>query len=150
MYQNKQLHAVRTTALLFFCLLAYIPFYGQNNSPGCNISALPSIQFRSNSAKLLPVAQALLKSVASELKANPACKVKVNGYGDASKHGQQLSWDHVNSVVKYLVEDLGIASDRCIFSYGASGDPNTADLLPTVESGPNMVPAPLPNYRTNK
>ena len=147
MHQDKPLHAVKIIAMLFFCLLVYVPFYGQNNSQSCTISALPSVQFRSNSAKLLPAAQAALKSAANELKANPACKVKVAGYGDMSKKGQQLSWDHVNAVITYLVEELGISRDRCIFNYGMSGDPTIVDLVPTVEDGPGMMPAPAPNLR---
>ena len=116
----------------------------------CGISNLPSIQFKSNSAALSKDAMAILASVAGQIKANPTCKVKVIGYsgmGSSSKAAQQLSWDRVNAVIRYLVERQGIAEDRFIFTYGESGDNNTVDLMGTTESGPNTVPAPHPNMK---
>jgi outer membrane protein OmpA-like peptidoglycan-associated protein len=88
---------------------------------------------------------------AQQLNANPNCHVKVVGYSaETSKQSQQLSWDRVNAVIKYLVEKQGISESRIIFSYGMSGDANTVDLQPTTDSGPNTVPAPHPQYRTTK
>ena len=46
-----------------------------------------------------------------------------------AKSAQQLSWDRVNEVIKYLVEKEGVNSDRFIFRYGqAGGDENTIDI----------------------
>ena len=68
-------------------------------------------------------AQAILNSVATQLKANPACKVKVSGHGASNKAAQQLSWDRVNAIIRYLVERQGISNNRIIFEYGTEGDP---------------------------
>jgi len=114
----------------------------------CNIGNLPSIQFKRGSA-LNSAAEAVLNSAASMIKANPGCKIKVTGYGATTKSAQQLSWDRVNAVIKYLVESQGISGDRFIFSYGTDGDPATVDLMGTTEEGPNTVPAPHPNLQRN-
>jgi OOP family OmpA-OmpF porin len=112
----------------------------------CAIGSLPSIQFKGN-AKLSAEAQSLLASAAAKINANPLCKVKVTGYGASSKAAQQMSWDRVNAVIKYLVEKQGVSENRFIFTYGQDGDANTVDLTGTTEEGPNTVPAPHPNLR---
>lgn len=109
----------------------------------CGLNNLPSVQFRSGS-KLSKDAQAVLASAAAQIKANPTCKIKVTGHGASDKRAQQLSWDRVNSVIRYLVEKQGIAEDRFIFSYGEEGEATTVDLTGTTEEGPNTVPAPHP------
>ncbi len=114
----------------------------------CTVGNLPSIQFKGN-AKLSKEAQATLSSVAAKAKANPNCKLKVIGYGTASKAAQQLSWERVNAVIKYLVEKQGISESRLLFVYAQDGDSNTVDLQGTLEDGPNTVPAPHPNLRSN-
>lgn len=115
----------------------------------CAIGSLPSIQFKSGSVTLSNAAKASLASVAEQMNANPNCNVRVIGYGASSKKAQQLSWDRVNAVIKYLVEQQGISENRFIFSYGQEGDANTVDLEATTESGPNTVPAPHPNLKRN-
>ena len=115
----------------------------------CNIGDLPSITFKGSSVTPSKDAQALLATVADKMRNNPNCKVAVIGYGESSKSAQQLSWDRVNEVIKYLVEKEGISLDRFIFRYGQTGgDENTIDLKDgTGEEGPNTVPAPHPNLR---
>jgi len=115
----------------------------------CSISSLPSIVFKSGS-KLTKDAETILASAATQLKASPTCKVKVIGYGAASKAAQQLSYDKVSAVIKQLVEKNGIAESRVIFVYGQDGEANTVDLQPTTEDGPNTVPAPHPNLKHKK
>jgi OmpA-OmpF porin, OOP family len=120
-------------------------------SNDCNIGSLPSVQFASGRSSLSTSATAILDAAASQIKANPLCKICVVGYGGSSKREQQLSWDRVNSVINYMVENQGISRDRFVFKYGEAGDPNTVDLQDcTGESGPNMVPAPHPQYRSTK
>ncbi|MBA4196392.1 MAG: hypothetical protein C0459_02450 [Chitinophaga sp.] len=115
--------------------------------PVCNVSDLPSVQFKSG-ATLSAASKKLLDAAADKIKANPDCKVKVIGHPAASKAAQQLAWERVNAVIKYLVEKQGIAESRFIFSYdGGSGDANTIDLQGTTEEGPNTVPAPHPNLK---
>lgn len=118
--------------------------------PACNITDLPSVQFRGSSVRLSEEAKAILNSVASQLKGQPECKVKVTGHGASNKSAQQLSWDRVNAVIRYLVENQGISESRIIFEYGTDGDPTTVDLMGTVEQGPNTVPAPHPNLQRTR
>lgn len=113
----------------------------------CAIGNLPSIQFKGN-AKLSKDAQATLASVAAKVNANPTCKIKVIGYGASNKSAQQLSWERVNAVIKYLVEKQGVSESRLLFVYAQDGDANTVDLQGTLEEGPNTVPAPHPNLRS--
>ena len=117
-------------------------------TPVCSVSDLPSIQFKSG-AKVSKDAEKLLAAAAAKLKANPTCKVKLIGYGASSKAAQQLSWERVNAIQKYLIEKQGIAENRIIFSYGQEGSANTVDLQGTTEDGPNTVPAPHPNLKSN-
>jgi outer membrane protein OmpA-like peptidoglycan-associated protein len=115
----------------------------------CSIGDLPSIVFKGRSVTLSKDGMALASTIAEKMRNNPACKVAVIGYGESSKTAQQLSWDRVNEVIKYLVEKEGINSDRFIFRYGQTGgDENTIDIKDgTGEEGPNTVPAPHPNLR---
>ncbi len=113
----------------------------------CTIGNLPSIQFKGGSAKLSKDAVSILTSAAAQIKATPDCRVRVIGHGASDKRAQQLSWDRVNTVIRYLVEKQGIGEDRFIFSYGEEGDVNTVDLTGTKETGPNTVPAPHPNLK---
>jgi outer membrane protein OmpA-like peptidoglycan-associated protein len=121
---------------------------------GCaeKLGALPSISFKASSNALTKDAEAVLASVASRLRNNPECKVVVIGYCASDKKQQQLSWDHVNKVITYLVEKEGISADRFIFNYGQDGgDCNTVDLRGAAEGedGPNTVAPPHPNLRKN-
>jgi outer membrane protein OmpA-like peptidoglycan-associated protein len=114
------------------------------------LGALPSVSFKTGSNKLSDDAMAVLATVASKLRNNPGCKVVVIGYCSSSKKEQQLSWDHVNAVINYLVDKEGISADRFIFNYGQEGgDCNTVDLRAANEGedGPNMVEPPHPNLR---
>jgi hypothetical protein len=106
-------------------------------------------QPRSNSASLQPNAIKTLQSVAAQLKERPDCKLKVSGNGSSDKASQQLSWDRVNAIIRYLVEKTGISEKRFIFEYGIDGDPNTVDLMFTSEDGPTSVPQPHPQFRTS-
>jgi outer membrane protein OmpA-like peptidoglycan-associated protein len=118
----------------------------------CVIGDLPSIQFNANSYKLSKDAEAVLSVVAEKMKANPNCNIKVVGYGNKTKAQQQLSWDRVNAIIRYLVEKQGIAEDRFIFQYARDndGDVLSVDLIGTMETGPNTVQPPHPQLRGGK
>ena len=122
---------------------------GSMGKARCFIGDLPSIVFKGRTVTLSKEGQVLATTIADKMKNNPGCKVAVIGYGESSKTAQQLSWDRVNEVIKYLVEKEGINSDRFIFRYGQTGgDENTIDIKDgTGEEGPNTVPAPHPNLR---
>ena len=117
--------------------------------PACAIGSLPSISFKGKSVTLSREAKALLANVAQRIRDNAACKVAVVGYCSSSKSEQQLSWDRVNAIINYLVDNEAISSDRFVFKYGQEGgDCNTVDLMDgTDDVGPNSVPAPHPNLR---
>lgn len=127
--------------------------FGSGSQGGdCGIGSLPSIKFNANSNALTADAKKMLNSVAQRVKSMPQCNIRVIGYvgANADKRSQQRSWDRVNSVIKYLVENQGISESRLIFTYGESGDANTVDLIGTREAGPNTVPAPHPQLRGGK
>jgi len=116
------------------------------------MGALPSVGFKAGSNKLSDDTKAVLSTVAAKLRNNPGCKVVVIGYCSSSKKEQQLSWDHVNAVINYMVDKEGISADRFIFNYGQEGgDCNTVDLRAAGEGeeGPNTVEPPHPNLRKN-
>ena len=123
-----------------------------NNANDCmkKMGTLPSINFQSNSSKLLPDAKKILETIAIKMRNNPSCKIVVIGYGASSKMTQQRSWDHVNTVITYLVEAQGIAGERFIFEYGSdAGLPTVTDLRVAGpdEEGPSSVAPPFPNMR---
>ncbi|MBL7732660.1 MAG: OmpA family protein [Chitinophagaceae bacterium] len=127
---------------------------GHIDEKGCAemMGALPSVAFKANSNKLSDDAKALLATVAAKMRNNPGCKVVVIGYCSSDKKQQQLSWDHVNTVINYMVDKEGISADRFIFNYGQEGgDCNTVDLRAAAEGedGPNRVEPPHPNLRKN-
>ena len=114
------------------------------------MGALPSVAFKAGSNKLSDDAKAVLSTVAAKLRNNPGCKAVVIGYCSSSKKEQQLSWDHVNAVINYMVDKEGISADRFIFNYGQDGgDCDTVDIrgAGTGEDGPNTVAPPHPNLR---
>ena len=116
------------------------------------MGALPSVAFKANSNKLADDAKAVLSTVAAKMRNNPGCKVVVIGYCSSNKKEQQLSWDHVNAVINYMVDKEGINGDRFIFNYGQEGgDCNTVDLRVAAEGedGPNTIEPPHPNLRKN-
>jgi outer membrane protein OmpA-like peptidoglycan-associated protein len=116
------------------------------------LGSLPSVAFKGGSTKLDNDAKAVLATVAAKLRNNPGCKVVVIGYCSSSKKEQQLSWDHVNAVINYMVDKEGLSADRFIFNYGQDGgDCNTVDLRAAAEGedGPATVEPPHPNLRKN-
>lgn len=116
------------------------------------MGALPSVSFKVGNNNLTDDAKAVLSTVAAKLRNNPGCRVVVIGYCSSNKKEQQLSWDHVNAVINYMVDKEGISSDRFIFNYGQEGgDCNTVDLRAANEGedGPNRVEPPHPNLRKN-
>jgi outer membrane protein OmpA-like peptidoglycan-associated protein len=128
----------------------YKGLIGPAQSCADKLGPLPSISFKAGSTKLSDDAKAVLATVAARMKNYPECKVVVIGYCASDKKAQQLSWDHVNAVITYLVEKEGISADRFIFNYGQEGgDCNTVDLRGAAEGeeGPNTVAPPHPNLR---
>ncbi len=113
----------------------------------CDISSLPSVQFKGNTSTLSKAAQASLASIAQQIQSSPNCHIRVTGHGATNKREQQRSWDRVNAVIQYMVNQQGISESRFIFVSGQEGDPNVVDLEGTTDEGPNTVPAPSPQYQ---
>ncbi len=124
--------------------LMFAPFISVAQS--CEGSLSP-VRFSKSSTSISPNAQMILNAVATQIKDQPQCKVRVTGNGSSSKMSTQISWSQVNSVINFLVEKQGISENRFIFHYGEQGDENLVDLTFTEEEGPQNVPPPFPNLR---
>ena len=115
------------------------------------LGALPSVSFAPKSNKPSDDAKLFLQQEAAKCVTILVVKVVVVGYCASDKKEQQLSWDHVNAVINYLVDKEGVSADRFIFNHGQTGgDCNTVDLRGAAdgEDGPNMVePPPEPSER---
>jgi len=93
--------------------------------------------------------QAQLGVLASQMRANPNCKVVILGGGSGSKIKEQHSWEHVNAVIEHMSEKNNIGRDRFIFKYGEAGDENIVTYRPANadESGSSNVPPPHPEIK---
>ncbi len=118
-----------------------------NSGSLCEIGELSTIVFDKNKAKLSKEATETLAAVAAKINANPNCNIRVSGYGYTSKSAQQLSWDRVNTVVKYLTEKQGVSESRFIYNAGAVGNELIVTLFGTTEAGTGATSAPHPNLK---
>jgi OmpA-OmpF porin, OOP family len=135
--------------LVVVCLVLAAPMVLRAQDNAQALGMLPSVQFKGRMVKLSKSATQLLGVVADKVRRNPTTKLAVIGHGASSKGDQQLSWDRVNAVIRFLNEKEGISEERFIFRYGQPGDVQIVDLEDgTNEEGSNMVPAPHPNLRT--
>ena len=109
----------------------------------CNLSKLPLICFNKGVSSLTADAVKLLSEVAVELQNNPRCNVRVTGYygGLPTIMTQQLSWERVYAVIKYLVEKQGLNETRFVFEYGKYGTNNIVELIPTIEPSSYKLPS---------
>jgi len=115
----------------------------------CKIDYLSSITFKTGSLELRADAKTILANAASQLNADSTCGIKIVSYvaDPTAKKAYQLSWDRLNTVIKFLIEKQHVASNRILFSYDDWGSVNTLDLLPTtLETLPILKakkPAPI-------
>ncbi len=124
---------------------------GGKSPVGCGDIRGGSVMFPAGSSKLNQTAMSTLTQSASAMRANPNCRVVVMGNGNGTKLEQQRSWDRVNSVINYMVDNQGIDRERFIFQYGQNGAPNTVDYRAAAEgeTGPSNAPPPHPNLKRN-
>jgi outer membrane protein OmpA-like peptidoglycan-associated protein len=108
---------------------------------------LSTIVFDRNKNKLSKEATETLATLAAKINANPGCNIRVSGYGYTSKSAQQLSWDRVTAVIKYLTEKQGISESRFIFNAGAVGNELLVSLLGTDEAAKGAATAPHPELK---
>jgi outer membrane protein OmpA-like peptidoglycan-associated protein len=83
-----------------------------------------SIEFGSNSAKILPEMKADLTKLVDFMLDNPGKKLKIGGHTDSKgnpKHNQELSQDRADAIKKFIVDNGNISPDRIIaIGYGSS------------------------------
>ena len=73
--------------------------------------------------------KAMLSTVASKLKAVPTCTITLTAYPKADKRSQSLADKKLDAVKNYLVEKLGITTDRVLTDKVIDGgDANTIDI----------------------
>lgn len=115
----------------------------------CGSIMAGSVAFDNNSSRIRPSAQSQLSTLASQMQANPTCKVVITGSGNSSKAQQQRSWDRVNAIIEYMSEKHSIDRNRFIFQYGQAGDANSVMFRSANpgEEGPANVAPPFPNLR---
>jgi hypothetical protein len=94
--------------------------------PACPVD-YPSISMKST--KLSKDAIAMLGSVQSKLKNSPTCTITLTAYPAASKAQQSVADKKLDIIKNYLVEKLGISSDRVSTEKSiGGGDQNTIDI----------------------
>lgn len=93
-------------------------------------SDYPSVSFKGNGIGLSGDAKALLATVASKMKDNPTCNIVIVGYPAASKPHQSMAAKRSDAIKKYLVETLGISTDRIATDNTklGGGDEKTFDI----------------------
>ena len=120
-----------------------------NGRHACSKIGAGTLLFTNNSDHVSTAMQSQLAVLASQMQANPDCKVVILGGGSGSKVKEQHSWEHVNAVIEYMSEKNNISRERFIFKYGEEGDENivTYRVANENEQGPNNVPPPHPNLK---
>ena len=73
--------------------------------------------------------KAMLATVASKLKEKPTCTITLTAYPKADKRSQSLADKKLEAVKNYLIEKLGISTDRILTDKVIDGgDANTIDI----------------------
>jgi len=134
---------IRFTAMLMFGLLISFSSFAQVSSDTCTMPAYPEIKFAPASITLSQAAKNSLTAIAKKLKTSPGCNLSVIAHGYKTVKAQQLGWDRIMNVMEYLYAQ-GIPEERLLFSNGYEGNPNTVELVATMEDGPHLVPPPYP------
>lgn len=90
---------------------------------------LPSVNFKNHSVQLSKDTKALLDSIASKLKDNPASKLTVTAYPAQNDPKQRVSDRRLLTITEYLSEQRGISTDRIIIEKKpGEGNGNTIDF----------------------
>lgn len=97
--------------------------YTLHNPGKCKIDKLPEVTFKPGSAKLDKIATAALGSIIEQLEKSPECKLRIVGYAASSRVAQQLQWDRVDAIVKYLTRN-GIVESKIEKTYSNERDSN--------------------------
>jgi outer membrane protein OmpA-like peptidoglycan-associated protein len=118
-------------------------------SAPCGDIAPSNVTFAPGSYTINTTAESLLNTLADKMRANPDCKVVVVGGAGGTKFDQQLSWDHVNSVIEYMSEHQNIDRARFIFNYEGVAPENQVICRGAYEGeeGPSNVAPPHMDLR---
>lgn len=121
---------------------------GNNKNGPCGKIGAGTLLFNNNNS-IGKGMESQLGVLASQMQANPDCKVVILGGGSGSKAKEQHSWEHVNAVIEYMMDKKGISRDRFIFKYGQEGDENivTYRSADRNEQGDSNVPPPHPEIK---
>lgn len=93
-----------------------------------NIS-LPSINFKPNSSLLSGSSKTILNDIALTLKDSPELKITVTAYPASNDPKQRISDNRLLKTKEYLMEQMGISSDRIITEKKpGEGDGNVIDF----------------------
>ncbi len=106
--------------------------------------------FAPNSDSLNGSVKRELMRLKEEMQANPSFKVVIEGSACHSRFDEQLSWDRVNRVIGYVVENYNIDRNRFLFKYKGTAPANIIYYRNPYgyEEGPSSLPAPYPKLRT--
>ncbi len=114
-------------SLLFFLLFGQLT-YCQNKSDTiirpCTIATY-SIRFSLGSKSVPDTVKLHLKLVAKMMKENTNCKLIIGSCCGGSKQTNQLAWDRVNALIRYLIEKEGLTEDRFAFGYDLTNEMDT-------------------------
>lgn len=100
------------------------------NGEGGNLNCpndYPSLQMKA--VTLSKDNKAMLAAIATKLKDHPECKIQITSYPASNKRAQALAEAKMKLVEQYLIEKLGISSDRISTSTVVEGgDANIIDI----------------------
>lgn len=92
-------------------------------------SRLYPVSFQPNIARPSGNTKDILKEVAAKLKDNPELKITITAYPAPTDPKQRVTDKRLLNIVEYLIEQMGISSDRIITEKKpAEGDGNNIDL----------------------
>lgn len=134
---------IKSILAALFLIITY-QAVAQENTAEESMPKLPGIHFK-KTVFLDAEAKLVLDSVMKVANNYPSAKLRVaSSVSSACEFCQQVSWDRVYSVVKYI-RQKGFDSTRIIFSYeNYKEDFRAIELTLTTYDGPSMVPAPHP------
>ena len=81
------------------------------------------------------------------MQSHPNQRIILSGNGSSSYVGQQRSWDYVQFLVDYVLENSTISREQFIIQYGRNGEYRTVNirLARNGEEGTNNLPPPMPS-----
>lgn len=114
----------------------------------CANMTYPSVTFASGSKSVASSQNSAIQSIASNLSANPTCRIVIEGFATGRrKVAQQVAWARAKAVADALADTYGIARSRMIVRYSGVdgyGDVVMVRSARAGESGASNPAAPFP------